>query len=98
MCQFIQNRFKTPAVPSPWRCKINKNRTVKANYIIIERAISSIQGTIRKNCSQVEFGFAFTAHSVAGCSVIGNPVFCPASRTPNNEVIIIHPSPPNLLI
>jgi hypothetical protein len=97
MCQFVQNRFKASAVPSPWRCKINKNRAIKVNYLIMERTISCVQRAIRKKCGQVELGFAFTAHSVTGCTVVRNPVLCPASRTQNNEVIVIHPSPPNLL-
>ena len=74
--QFVQNRFKTPAVSSPWCRKIEEHCTGKTRDLSLERFVCDVYPFILKRVCYIERCFTFPADRSSPALYSGNPVFC----------------------
>lgn len=87
-CQFIQNRFKVLAVPSPGSRELNENGAGEFYHFIGKIVVEDIDWSIRIQSTGIKPRFAFAAHGLAP-SRTWYPVFCSTLRTPY-DIRIVH--------
>jgi hypothetical protein len=64
-CQFIQNRFKGLAVPSPGSRELNKNGAGEFYHFIGKITVKNIDWSIRIQSAGIKPCLAFAAHGLA---------------------------------